>query len=127
MNGDFTEVKMHQCKWCKKIFKTNTRHSCKWNPAKHNCLTCKHCVGFKKCADYEGDIRVDASYFVCDLGRDDGGDWNEICGLAYDYWESKCNDYETADCEDFKSHYAEKLNEYEQANAKHCKPIAYMF
>lgn len=122
MINDFSEVKMYECKWCKKLFKTNMRHSCKWNPAKHNCLTCKHCVGFKKSQDYEktcyGSIPFDTSYFVCDLGRDDGGDWNEIRDLARYGWGSKCCDYETAECDDYRRHYAEKASEYERKDER---------
>lgn len=131
MVDDFTEVKMYQCKWCKKLFKTNTRHSCKWNPSKQNCLTCKHCIGFEKYQDYDetcyGTIRIDSSYFVCDLGYDGDGDRNYIRDLARDHWETKCCDYETVECDNFKLHYAEKLSEYEQAKIKHSEPIAYMF
>ena len=36
------ELKVWQCQWCKKLFKTPNRHCCKKNPALKNCFTCKH-------------------------------------------------------------------------------------
>jgi hypothetical protein len=34
------QVIRYECPFCKKIFKTPDRHSCKHNPAHRNCLTC---------------------------------------------------------------------------------------
>lgn len=41
------ELKVWECKWCKKLFKTPNRHCCKMNPAMKNCYTCKNLKGWK--------------------------------------------------------------------------------
>ncbi len=39
---DFKAITMYQCSYCGKIFKTDHRHHCKFNPAGRNCFSCRY-------------------------------------------------------------------------------------
>ena len=46
-NGSLVEVMMFKCKYCGKLFITNDRHKCKFDPQNKNCFSCAHCKGIK--------------------------------------------------------------------------------
>lgn len=45
------KVVRYECPHCKKVFKTKTRHYCKFNPKLKNCFSCRHSKGWDK--EYE--------------------------------------------------------------------------
>ena len=111
MSDNFIEIKMYECKFCHKFFKTNTKHSCKWNPEKHNCLTCAHCTGFVEgqgpiYGSKFGFVDYDPSYFKCDM---DMGGYNDFEELARSGWKTYCEEYVEVKCNDFIKHYADVM------------------
>lgn len=42
----FTPVTRFVCNYCKKDFKTDTKHNCKRDPIKRNCFSCRHNTGW---------------------------------------------------------------------------------
>lgn len=111
MSDNFIEIKMYECKFCHKLFKTNTKHSCKWNPEKQNCLTCAHCTGFVKgqgriFGHNLGFVDYDPSYFKCDM---DMSGYNDLDELAQSGWKSYCKGYVEVKCNDFIKHYADVM------------------
>ena len=64
------ELKMWECQYCKKLFRTETRHDCKYDPDNKNCFTCEHNKGF-----FVGDEEYERNvYPECDLDLFDGED-----------------------------------------------------
>lgn len=112
-DSDFLIKTKYECKYCHKLFNT-TKHDCKWNPNKRNCLTCKHCIGFEQ---GEGDIydsstlgfiEHQSSYFLCEK---DLHDFAELEAIHEDNWNGYCEDYEQSDCDNFRKRYAEIIAE----------------
>lgn len=112
MNDDFITKVKYECKYCHKLFAT-TKHDCKWNPKKKNCLTCKHCIGFDKgkgdIYDSEtlGFLEHQSSYFLCDEGL---GDFGELELIHGNNWNGFCDGYEKADCDNFPKRYAQIMD-----------------
>lgn len=46
--NDMKQVVRYECKWCGRLFKTQNRHNCRFNPKHHNCLSCRYCGKFDK-------------------------------------------------------------------------------
>lgn len=43
--NQFDEVTRYVCRFCRREFKTISRHRCKFNPSFRNCFSCKKCTG----------------------------------------------------------------------------------
>jgi len=67
----FSNVTRYVCLYCKKDFKSNTRHDCKRDPDKKNCFTCKHNKGWKP-------TEVEYDYHNSE-------EWGVICENEYDH------------------------------------------
>lgn len=106
-DSDFLIKTRYECKYCHQLFAT-TKHDCKWNPCKKNCLTCEHCVGFDKGRGniYDsgslGFVDHESSYFRCDVDSD----CNELEIIRSDNWNGYCDQYKQASCDNFKHRYA---------------------
>lgn len=120
MSDDFIVKTKYECKYCHKLFAT-TKHECKWNPSKKNCLTCKHCVGLDKGKgdifdnDTLGFIEHQSSYFMCDKG--DMSDFAEMEVIYQNHWNGYCEGYEQADCDNFRKRYADIMVEQRNTEA----------
>ncbi|MCR5755490.1 MAG: hypothetical protein K6G30_11865 [Acetatifactor sp.] len=55
MKEDFEEITMYKCRYCEKVFYTNKRHKCKFNPLNKTCFSCTFCKGVTE----EGVIECD--------------------------------------------------------------------
>ena len=40
-------ILLYQCEYCQKLFKTRTRHHCKFDPALKNCFSCRRLLGIE--------------------------------------------------------------------------------
>lgn len=41
------QITLYQCEYCLKLFKTRTRHHCKFDDDLKNCFSCSHCHGIE--------------------------------------------------------------------------------
>lgn len=116
MAAKFEQKTMYKCKWCGKLFATATRHSCKFDPDKRNCLSCVHCIRVEK-YDYDdatpyGTVTSSDNAFVCELGVGSDDDYTRIIRMAReDYWKLGCQQW--APIPDYKGKlsYAEQIVE----------------
>ena len=56
--SEMKKVVRYECPWCGRLFKTASRHICRFDPANRNCLSCKHCGSFERIEeeDWEHDF-----------------------------------------------------------------------
>ena len=76
------ELKVWQCRWCKKLFKTPNRHCCKKDPVLKNCFTCKNLMGWDK--GEAQDDHYEPPYPDCKAGNDECWDIDSIQEVNYD-------------------------------------------
>lgn len=111
MNNDFKKIKMYQCKWCRKIFKTDSRHKCMYNPKNRNCFSCMHCTGFDSFEGQYGDYgRCELSpyqCFECDLEETIDTDYPDFHQLHNRNWIGNCPYYKIKDGYKGKESYSE--------------------
>ena len=112
MAEEFEKVVRYKCKWCGGIFSTE-RHKCKFSPKRKNCMSCKHCIGFRKGsgAIYDpvslGYVDVDPSWFICDMGIDG---YNDLTDIHDNGWDGLgCDSYELMDNYNGKKSYSDAL------------------
>lgn len=110
MNNDFIKIEMYQCIWCGKIFKTDIRHKCMYNPKNRNCFSCKHCTGFDSFKGQYGDFaRCEVppyDYFECDSEETIDTDYPDFHQLHNRKWIGNCPYYEIKDEYKGKESYA---------------------
>lgn len=42
------EIKVYECEYCHKLFKTPNKHKCKFEPSLKNCFTCKNFIAWEE-------------------------------------------------------------------------------
>lgn len=72
-------INVYECQHCKKLFRTATRHKCKFNPKLRNCFSCKHHGGWAGWA-----VEADLSTREIELGF---GHNIPICKVDMDGWD----------------------------------------
>ena len=98
------KVIRYECEWCGRLFKTPTRHKCRFDPSNHNCLSCAHCGKFGTCIeeDWDNDFEcvadgifrpreITVKGFRCNLDGTDVGqggfnDFPAACGHGCHDW-----------------------------------------
>lgn len=85
------KIEVYECEFCKKLFRTQNRHNCKFNPKLRNCFTCKNFEGWSE-GEYMENYEYDAPYPECSAECDDW-DIDEIKNVNYNMqcekWEGK--------------------------------------
>ena len=82
-------ITVYQCQYCKKLFRRQFTHKCKFNPRLKNCFTCKHSMGW---SDFQNDGYSTRPYPLCDVESDSSEcNIDEIKAKKYlmdcDQWE----------------------------------------
>ena len=103
---DFEMVIRYRCKWCgKDTLRTPKLHSCRFDPKKRNCLSCKSCGGVELIrlsdgaviSNQEAEIFDYEKRFICRKGCDGDGDEGirTIWKLSQlKRWDAECPAYE---------------------------------
>jgi hypothetical protein len=81
------ELIVYECPHCKKLFRTKTRHSCKYDPDNKNCFTCKHNIKFD--VDHNDCGYGQLVYVVCEKEYD--ADMPQMIKCKY---KLDCQEYE---------------------------------
>ena len=58
------QVTRYECEWCGKLFRTPSRHKCRFDPANRNCLSCRHCGKFGAVEDEGPEVCVGDGAFA---------------------------------------------------------------
>lgn len=115
MSKFFVTVARQECQWCGNLYKT-TRHDCKFDPEKRNCLTCKHNHGQRPGTPgnpYNGE--GEPPYFECDLGRDVSCGVSDLDVIQSVNWNLQCDHWEKVE--------ADKAKNIRDAAARHLRKV----
>lgn len=96
----FMAVTRFVCNFCKKDFKTDTRHSCKRDPEHKNCYTCKHNTGWTE-EEHESNhpdyLSLNEPYIFVDCAKGNEMSALEISEKGY---RLNCTDWEPKEDEE---------------------------
>lgn len=106
MDKHFTEIKMYQCNYCGKVFFTNRRHKCKYNPFCKNCFSCKHCVSIEVCNLENENALGDTCEKVIDC---ENGIYVKVQDLSRKRWNLNCESWICMDNYSGKDTYVENV------------------
>ncbi len=88
MNNDFEAVTVYRCRFCRKIFMTDKRHTCKFNPEAKNCFSCRNCMELKENKDKDREHFSDIEV-CCKKGLRTG-----LAEMASLNWQLGCNSWQ---------------------------------
>ena len=135
-DSNFEKIEMFRCKYCRKLFFSDSRHKCKFNPDFQNCFSCRNCAGIEEYQtnnqekDYMDIVtkNLDLSprkKVVCRCGKD-----QSLLSLSQLKWNLKCKSWIIIEKYEGKASFAKncRINQWKELGSKYGDdPIHYSF